>query len=103
MPHQASRRTLSQLEKGVRSLLLDDPVGPITKRSVRIGEHRTSVTLEQTFWDLLHEIAEAEGTTPNLLMTAIDSTNSIHKGNLSSALRVFCVRWLKSNMDSYKL
>ncbi len=58
----------------------------LAKRSVTIAGHRTSVSLEQPFWDALREIAERRGTSLNALIEEIDRRR---EGNLSSALRVF--------------
>jgi predicted DNA-binding ribbon-helix-helix protein len=56
------------------------------KRSLTIAGHRTSVSLEEPFWEALKEIAAAEGRTVAALIAAIDD----HRGqvNLSSALRL---------------
>ena len=58
----------------------------LRKRSVVIGGHATSVTLEEVFWRGLKRIADARGISTNVLLTEIDQTND---GNLSSAIRVF--------------
>lgn len=57
------------------------------KRSVNIAGHRTSVSLEEPFWDALKEIAEGEGRSVQALIAAIDSGRG--RQNLSSAVRVF--------------
>jgi predicted DNA-binding ribbon-helix-helix protein len=62
-----------------------DPARP-RKRSVRVGGHDTSVSLEGAFWDALGEIARARGMSLNALVAAVDRGR---KGNLSSALRLF--------------
>ena len=59
----------------------------ITKRSVMIAGHRTSVSLEDPFWDALREIAAARGQSVQALIGAIDAGREGQ--NLSSALRVF--------------
>jgi predicted DNA-binding ribbon-helix-helix protein len=60
---------------------------PIVKRSVVIGGHRTSVSLEDAFWAALKEIAHGRDTSLSNLVGTID-TNRAH-GNLSSAIRLF--------------
>ncbi|NKB55922.1 MAG: aryl-sulfate sulfotransferase [Alphaproteobacteria bacterium] len=62
------------------------------KRSVVIAGHRTSVSLENAFWNALKTIATARGLTVNQMVTEIDSRRS---GNLSSAIRLFV-------LDSYR-
>lgn len=64
----------------------------LRKRSVIIAGHRTSVSLEQAFWDTLHRIAKARGRSVNALIAEVDaqrSTGGAGGANLSSALRVF--------------
>mgnify|MGYP001214255046 CR=1 FL=1 len=58
----------------------------IRKHSLVVAGHRTSVTLEEIFWEHLNLIAATEGVSLNALATRIDANRS---GNLSSALRVF--------------
>jgi predicted DNA-binding ribbon-helix-helix protein len=59
----------------------------VTKRSIVIAGHKTSVSLEDQFWDSLKEIARERGTTLGALIAAIDG-NREH-ANLSSAIRLF--------------
>jgi predicted DNA-binding ribbon-helix-helix protein len=63
----------------------------VRKRSVTIAGHRTSVSLEDAFWDRLHAMAGAKGVPLVALITAVDATRT---GNLSSALRVAVLDWL---------
>lgn len=46
---------------------------PPVKRSVEIAGHKTSVSLEPLFWDLLVEAAAAEGVPLNALVGRIDA------------------------------
>ena len=67
----------------------------IRKRSVTIGRHRTSVSLEAAFWDALQAIAERRGMSLNALVADIDRERLQGRDlrdatNLSSALRL-CV------------
>lgn len=59
----------------------------VTKRSVMIAGHRTSVSLEDAFWDALRTIAETRGQSIQALIGAIDAGREGQ--NLSSAIRVF--------------
>ncbi len=62
----------------------------ISKRSVLIAGHATSVSLEQAFWRALKDIARGRGLSVNALVTEIDrKRDEDAKGNLSSAVRVF--------------
>lgn len=60
--------------------------GEIRKRSVLIAGHRTSVSVENAFWNALLAIAESRGVSANQLITGIDRERG---GNLSSAIRLF--------------
>jgi predicted DNA-binding ribbon-helix-helix protein len=59
----------------------------VSKRSIVIAGHKTSVSLEDEFWNSLKEIARERGTTLPALVAAIDG-NREH-ANLSSAIRLF--------------
>ena len=56
------------------------------KRSLAIASHRTSVSLEEPFWDALKEIAAGEGRPLASLVAEVDLAR--HETNLSSALRL---------------
>ena len=66
----------------------------IRKRSVTIAGHRTSFSLEQPFLDELAHIAAERGITLAALVGEIDQTRT-PKVNLSSALRLHVLAWLK--------
>jgi predicted DNA-binding ribbon-helix-helix protein len=72
----------------------------IRKRSVTIGRHRTSVSLEAAFWEELAVIAAARGMSLNALVAEIDR-DRLRGGdlraaaNLSSALRLHVLDQLK--------
>jgi len=73
----------------------------VQKRSVTIAGHRTSVSLEPAFWAGLKEIAEAEAIPLAALIGTVDSTRT---ANLSSALRVFVLDWVRSRPSTeYRL
>ena len=60
---------------------------PVIKRSIVIAGHKTSVSLEDPFWDGLKDIAANEDATLADLVATINETR--RHGNLSSAIRVF--------------
>ena len=70
----------------------------IVKRSVIVGGQRTSVSLEDPFWSSIREIAQAQGTTVSKLIANIDKTRE--QNNLSSAIRVFVLNYVRSNRGS---
>jgi predicted DNA-binding ribbon-helix-helix protein len=59
----------------------------IVKRSVVIGGHKTSVSLEDLFWTDLKAIARAQQMTLSGLVSKIDGRRE--QGNLSSTIRLF--------------
>jgi predicted DNA-binding ribbon-helix-helix protein len=48
------------------------PYHPPVKRSVEIAGHKTSISLEPLFWDLLREATAREGVPLNALVARID-------------------------------
>ena len=59
----------------------------VAKRSIVIGGHKTSVSLEEPFWTALKEIAVQRGATLSQLVKGIDAARE--HSNLSSAIRLF--------------
>jgi predicted DNA-binding ribbon-helix-helix protein len=59
----------------------------IVKRSVIIGGHKTSVSLEAPFWDGLKEIAGFRHVPLTEVLQKIDTGRD--NSNLSSAIRIF--------------
>ena len=76
----------------------ENMASPIIKRSVVIAGHKTSISLEQPFWDILREIAAAETSSLSALLRKIDNARS--QSNLSSAVRVFALEHVRSRADS---
>ena len=68
----------------------------IVKRSVVLGGHKTSVSLEDAFWKSLKGIAASGKMTVSELLTAIDSGR--HHGNLSSAIRLFVLNYYREQL-----
>ena len=64
------------------------------KRSLTLQGHRTSVSLEDAFWDELQAIAKARGISVNALVAEIDAERGISSG-LASAIRVYILAELK--------
>ncbi len=65
----------------------------VKKRSLVIAGHRTSVSLEEAFWEALKEIAAREGVSLATLAARVDAERG--SANLSSALRVFVLRHVR--------
>ena len=66
----------------------------VSKRSIVIAGHKTSVSLEDQFWNSLKEIAGQRGMTLAELVAAIDRDRE--HANLSSAIRLFVRRLSQS-------
>tara|TARA_B100001093_G_scaffold184270_1_gene176907 strand:+ start:1542 stop:1787 length:246 start_codon:yes stop_codon:yes gene_type:complete len=66
----------------------------IKKHSVNLGGHKTSLSLENIFWDQLKNLAADRSVTVNQLLTEIDLERT---GNLSSATRVFVLEQITNN------
>ncbi len=58
----------------------------VVKRSIMIAGHRTSISLEQPFWDELKRLAGDRGISAAALIAEIDQGRE--RQNLSSAIRV---------------
>lgn len=67
----------------------------VRKRSVTIRGHRTSFSLEQPFFDELTSIARQRGMKLAALVAEIDEARP-RDSNLSSALRIHVLEWVRS-------
>ena len=76
--------------------MTDVDASAVRKRSVVIAGHRTSVSMEQAFWDSLKQIAASDGRSLGALIEEVDRDRA---GNLSSALRVYVLRRLRPSID----
>ncbi|SRR5258707_9312835 len=70
---------------------------PVVKRSIVIAGHKTSVSLEDAFWQGLKQIAAGRGMTLSDLVATIDHDR--RQGNLSSAIRLFVLDHYRSRSD----
>lgn len=61
------------------------------KRSLTLRGHRTSVSLEDDFWNAYRDIVEIENKTINGLATEIDVERGADLG-LASAIRLYVLR-----------
>ncbi len=65
------------------------------KRGFRIHGHSTTVSLERAFWNVLEAMAsECNLTMPRLLEFVLDNCLVANDKNLSSCLRVICLKYL---------
>jgi predicted DNA-binding ribbon-helix-helix protein len=68
----------------------------VVKRSIVLAGHRTSVSLEDDFWNGLKEIGREHKMTLSSLITDIDGRRL--DTNLSSAVRLFVLRHFRSKI-----
>jgi predicted DNA-binding ribbon-helix-helix protein len=74
-------------------------VSPVLKRSIVIEDHKTSVSLEDEFWNSFKEIAEERGMTLAAMIGAIDGGRK--HVNLSSAIRLFVLGVYRDQLASW--
>jgi predicted DNA-binding ribbon-helix-helix protein len=67
---------------------------PVVKRSIVVGGHKTSVSLEEAFWTGMKEISGERIVTLSELVGEIDTNRQ--QGNLSSAIRLFVLDHFRS-------
>jgi predicted DNA-binding ribbon-helix-helix protein len=87
--------TVSATSNRMRHSRGDDPL--LVPRQVWIGEHRTSVKLEQEIWDALRRIADYQGVSVHELTSDINHNRGI--SSLTSAVRAYVVRYLTNALD----
>ena len=70
---------------------------PPVKRSVEIAGHKTSISLEPLFWDMLKQAAEREGVPLNALVARIDAERIATQTvpGLAGAIRLWLARSLR--------
>jgi predicted DNA-binding ribbon-helix-helix protein len=67
---------------------------PVVKRSIVVAGHKTSVSLEEAFWNGMKEISGLRNMTLSELVGEIDGNRQ--QGNLSSAIRLFVLDYFKN-------
>jgi predicted DNA-binding ribbon-helix-helix protein len=67
---------------------------PVVKRSIVVAGHKTSVSLEEAFWNGMKEISGERNMTLSELVGEIDGKRQ--QGNLSSAIRLFVLDHFKN-------
>ncbi|RWX78450.1 aryl-sulfate sulfotransferase [Neorhizobium lilium] len=70
----------------------------IRKHSATLHGHRTSFSLEDEFWLELKAIAGSRNISLAALIAEVDDARS-ESNNLSSALRLYVLAWLKAGTD----
>ena len=67
---------------------------PVVKRSIVVAGHKTSVSLEEAFWNGMKEISGLRDMTLSELVGEIDGNRQ--QGNLSSAIRLFVLDYFRT-------
>lgn len=70
-------------------------IGRPVKRSLTLHGHRTSVSLEDPFWNAFRDIAIETGKPINVLATEIDKLRGVESG-LASAIRVYVLGYYQT-------
>lgn len=68
----------------------------LVKRSLSLSGHRTSIALEQAFWDELDRIAAQRSLSRAALIAQVDTTRA-PGSNLASELRLLVLDDVKTN------
>lgn len=90
------RIAMTLSEHPTRTFHYNKSQSPVRKRSVSIGVHKTSVSLEPEFWFALKAIAAEENIEIGRLLERIDEQRE--RSNLSSACRVFVLKHLQQQL-----
>lgn len=69
------------------------------KRSFKIRGHRTSLSLEQPFWDALRDIADRENVPLSKLVADVDTMRDANTSGLSGAVRVFILQHYRNRAE----
>jgi len=70
----------------------------VIKRSIVVSGHKTSVSLEDAFWEALKKIAAGRGATLTQLVASIDARRA--HANLSSAIRLFVLDFYREQLEA---
>lgn len=73
--------------------MAEEEGGGLLKRSLTIKGHRTSIALEQQFWDELEKLARLRGKSLPALIADIDQRRAVEApdASLASSIRVFAL------------
>ena len=73
--------------------MAEEEGGGLLKRSLTIKGHRTSIALEQEFWEELEKLARLRSKSVPMLIAEIDDRRAVQapEASLASSLRVFAL------------
>ncbi len=69
----------------------------VKKRTILVRDRKSSVSLEQPFWDAMKEIAAANNV--GLLALVADIESKRQHANLSSAIRLFVLNYYRERVE----
>jgi predicted DNA-binding ribbon-helix-helix protein len=73
-------------------------ISPVKKRSVAFRNHKTSISLENEFWEAINHIAQLRQMSVGDIVSLIKDGH--REANLSSAIRVFVLEYYRSQLDA---
>ena len=73
------------------------------KRSLTLKGHRTSVSLEDKFWEEFNKIAERQNISVNELASQLDATRELNSISLASLIRDLVLNDLLQRLEKKKL
>ncbi len=78
------------------------PYHPPEKRSIQISGHKTSISLEPVFWDMLRAAAEEEALPINAIVARIDAERiqAANPPGLAGAIRVWLIHRVQARDPS---
>ena len=71
-------------------------ISSVRKRSILVNRHKTSVSLEDAFWEEVRAIARSRNMTLSDFVSEVEQAR--HAGNLSSALRLIVLETLQARV-----
>lgn len=76
------------------------PYHPPVKRSVEIAGHKTSISLEPLYWEMLKQAAAVEGLPISALVARIDAERikAPTPPGLAGAVRLWLVGWMAGRL-----
>ncbi|RKF22504.1 aryl-sulfate sulfotransferase [Altericroceibacterium spongiae] len=83
--------------------MTDSPYHPPVKHSVEIAGHKTSISLEPVFWELLRQAAASRALPLNALIAEIDAQRirADNPPGLASAIRIWLTLYLSRETSKH--
>jgi predicted DNA-binding ribbon-helix-helix protein len=91
----STRRQFTPLRGARAALVLVKRNSRLVSRNIVVNGRRTSVRLEPAMWEALRDIAAAERSTINGIVSTIAGSR-MSEGSLTSAIRVFAMAYFRT-------